>query len=292
MSLSSYNLLCVIAEKGSLANAAKYLHISPSAASHAVNALERELSVTLLKRDRNGASLTVNGEMLLPYIRSVVQADNLLAEEAARISGLEKGIVRIGVFESILRHWMPDILKIYSKEHPNIYVQIHQAGYSEVEQMLAVGTLDLGFVSLPTQECFSTVTLTHYRLLCITPPDFQPEKEGVMTPDDIRRSKLIISKRGYDRGMETYIKSNHLDINLWHDIDLDSAAITLVECGLGVSILPKLVLDVHPGNYKAYPLKSNPYRTIALATNRQQPESHASAKLLGTIVDYIEKISS
>ncbi|MCI8502531.1 MAG: LysR family transcriptional regulator [Dorea sp.] len=292
MSLSSYNLLCVIAEKGSLANAAKYLHISPSAASHAVNALERELSVTLLKRDRNGASLTVNGEMLLPYIQSVVQADNLLAEEAARISGLEKGIVRIGVFESILRHWMPDILKIYSKEHPNIYVQIHQAGYSEVEQMLAVGTLDLGFVSLPTQECFSTVTLTHDRLLCITPPDFQPEKEGVMTPDDIRRSKLIISKRGYDRGMETYIKSNHLDINLWHDIDLDSAAITLVECGLGVSILPKLVLDVHPGNYKAYPLKSNPYRTIALATNRQQPESHASAKLLGTIVDYIEKISS
>lgn len=292
MSLSSYNLLCVIAEKGSLANAAKYLHISPSAASHAVNALEKELSVTLLKRDRNGASLTVSGEMLLPYIRGVVQADNLLVEEAARISGLEKGIVRIGVYESILRHWMPDILRIYSREHPNIHVQIHQAGYSEVEQMLAVGTLDLGFVSLPTQDFFSTVTLTHDRLLCITPLDFQPEKEGVMTPDDIRRSKLIISKRGYDRGMEAYIKSNHLDINLWHDIDLDSAAIALVECGLGVSILPRLVLDVHPGNYKVYPLKSNPYRTIAIATNRQQPESHASAKLLNTIVDYIENISS
>ena len=55
MSMTAYRLFCVIAEERNMSRAAQQLHITPSAATHAMNALERSLGFPLLNRDRNGA---------------------------------------------------------------------------------------------------------------------------------------------------------------------------------------------------------------------------------------------
>lgn len=78
MSMTAYRLFCVIAEERNMSRAAQQLHITPSAATHAMNALERSLGFPLLNRDRNGVSLTSYGELLLPKFQAVLEEPSTL----------------------------------------------------------------------------------------------------------------------------------------------------------------------------------------------------------------------
>lgn len=292
MSLSSYQLFCVIAEQKNMSRAAELMHITPSAATHAMNALEKSLGFPLLNRDRSGVTLTSGGELLLPQIRAVLDEEARLQEMAAKLNGMEKGRIRLGVLDSVCTNWLPSILSAFHQKYPNIEVQIYQDGYYAIEEMLSEGILDIGFVSLPTSERFSTITLLHDRLLCIAPLDFVPEAPPYVTPEDLRTRPLILSQRGYDRSIQTFLERNHLEPSPQHHITLESSVIALVEGGMGCSIMPELVLKRHPGQYQIFPLSSNKYRTIGLAVLRDRTRSLANQKMIEEIRLLIDKKSN
>ena len=89
MSLTAYQIFCTIAEQKNMTKAAELLHITPSAVTHSMNALEKSLGFALLNRDRGGATLTAHGEMLLPRFRAILLEEQRLQEEVAQINGLE-----------------------------------------------------------------------------------------------------------------------------------------------------------------------------------------------------------
>lgn len=292
MSLSSYQLFCVIAEQKNMSRAAELMHITPSAATHAMNALEKSLGFPLLNRDRSGISLTSGGELLLPQIRAVLDEEARLQEMVDKLNGMEKGRIRLGVLDSVCTNWLPSILSTFHQKYPNIEVQIYQDGYRAIEEMLLEGMLDIGFVSLPTSDRFSTITLLHDRLLCIAPPDFTPKNPPYVSMEDLRTQPLILSQRGYDRSIRTFIERNYLEPSPQHNITLESSVIALVEGGMGCSIMPELVLKRHPGQYQIFPLSSNTYRTIGLAVLRDRTISLANHKMIEEIRLLLERNSS
>jgi DNA-binding transcriptional LysR family regulator len=289
VSLSAYHLFSTIAEYGNMTKAAEALHITPSAASHAISALERSFGFPLLYRDRNGATLTTDGKLLLPQIRSILSQEKNLQEYVSQIKGLEKGCVSVGVFDSVCRNWIPRILHTFYNKYPHIEVRVYQEGYRAIENMLLEGTLDIGFLSLPTSsERFSTITLAHDRLLCVTPPDYVPPNKTYVTLQDLEEMTLILPQRGYDHTTRTFLAENQLQQDERYFITLDNSVIALVENGLGCSIMPELVLQNCAGNYKALPLENNIYRTIALATVRGKTVSLASEKMIQEIRDQVK----
>ncbi|MGI5962372.1 MAG: LysR family transcriptional regulator [Lawsonibacter sp.] len=288
MSLAEYRLFCTIAEQKSMARAAEILHITPSAATHAMNALEKTTGFPLLNRDRGGITLTAHGELLLPRFRAILLEEERLKEEISQINGLGKGCVRIGVFDSVCTNWLPDVLNSFNKKYPNIEVRVYQGGYTDIEEMLMDSMLDIGFVSLPTSERFSTITLLHDRLFCIAPLSFKPKDPPYVTPEDLRSVPLILAQRGYDRNIREFLAQNQLDISRQHDIALESSAIALVEAGMGCSIFPELVLKRHPGNYQVFPLINNKYRTIALAVLKGKRMTLANSKMIQEIRSLVE----
>lgn len=292
MSLAAYQLLCTIAEQKNMARAAELLHITPSAATHAMNTLEKALGFSLLNRDRGGITLTAHGEMLLPRFRAILLEEEKLQEEISQINGLEKGCVRIGVFDSVCTNWLPDILNSFHKKYPNIEVRVYQGGYQDIEEMLMDALLDIGFVSLPTSERFSTITLLHDRLFCIAPHGFSPKDPPYVTPEDLRRVPLIMAQRGYDRNIREFVEQHQLQTSRQHDIALESSAIALVEAGMGCSVFPELVLKRHPGNYQVFPLINNKYRTIALAVLKDKKVSLANSKMIQEVRLMVEKNST
>ena len=126
MSLSSYQILNTVIEQKSLARAAQILSITPSAVSHSLNALEAEFGFPLLRRGRSGIALTENGEALLKHIQMVLADEELLREEVALINGLERGIVKIGTFNSVCSSWIPDILGSFCAKHPLFKFNVFQ----------------------------------------------------------------------------------------------------------------------------------------------------------------------
>ncbi|MCI8423771.1 MAG: LysR family transcriptional regulator [Lawsonibacter sp.] len=292
MSLATYKLFCTIAEQKNMAQSAELLHITPSAATHAMNSLEKTLGFTLLNRDRRGVTLTAYGEMLLPRFRAILQEEENLQEEISQINGLEKGCVRIGVFDSVCTSWLPTILGSFKKKYPRIEVQVYQGGYQDIEDKLKFALLDMGFVSLPTSDQFNTITLLHDRLLCVAPQDYFPKTPPYVTPNDLRQVPLIIAKRGYDRNISDFFEQNQLFCSQQHNIASESSAIAMVEAGMGCSIFPELALKIHPGNYKVFPLINNEYRTIALATLKEKRPSLAGSKMIQEIRSILETYST
>lgn len=288
VSLTAYQIFCTIAEQKNMTKAAELLHITPSAVTHSMNALEKSLGFALLNRDRGGATLTAHGEMLLPRFRAILLEEQRLQEEVAQINGLEKGCVRIGALNSVCIQWLPDILMSFHSKYPNIEVRVYQGGYQEIEDMVEDSRLDLGFVSMPTSEHFHTITLFHDRLFCVMPQGFVPQEPPYVRAEELRDLPLILAKRGYDRNIQEFIEDNQLTVSEQHDIALESAVIALVESGMGYSILPEMTLKHQPGNYQTFPLIHNKYRTIGLTVSKDKKPSLATQKMIQEIRDKIE----
>ena len=111
MSLWDYKILDLIVKEGNLRKAAESMHLTPAAVSHSLAKLEKEFGLPLFVRGRRSMELTQYGKMLLPHIRTILDADMRLHSELQRIKGDMNGLVRIGVINSVCCAWLPAILQ-------------------------------------------------------------------------------------------------------------------------------------------------------------------------------------
>ena len=90
MSLVKYEILTKVAEVASFTKAADALGLTQSAVSHAVSSLEKEFGFALIHRSRVGVTLTSEGQTMLRAMRQVLDAQELLQQEAAHIHGVTR----------------------------------------------------------------------------------------------------------------------------------------------------------------------------------------------------------
>ncbi len=138
MSNFMYQAFSEVAKQKAFVTAAKVLNVTPSAISHSINGLEKELGFALFFRNRNGVQLTSAGEKILPIVRELLNTEDKLLEEAARINGLDQGRLRIGAFSSVCINWLPDMINTFKKNHPEIEVSVWQGNFNEVIQLWLV----------------------------------------------------------------------------------------------------------------------------------------------------------
>ena len=169
MTLDKYQTLMSVVDCGSLTRAAAELGVTQSAVSHSLDSLEKELGFTVIRRSRAGVQLTNEGERLLPAVRSVLAAAEQLNQTASSIRGLESGTVRIGAFTSVAVHWLPPVLKEFQQDYPKVDFKLLNGDYHDVEQWLADGSVDVGFVAMPAGVDCECIPLLEDRLLAILP---------------------------------------------------------------------------------------------------------------------------
>ena len=133
-------------EYGSFTKASEILNYSQSGISRMINDLETEWKVTLLERSKTGVKLTSDGLKLLPHAKAVVSEYEKLQMEVDALNGLQSGIIRIGTFSSVATHWLPNIIKEFQKDYPNIDYELLLGDYTEIEEWIHIGRVDLGFL--------------------------------------------------------------------------------------------------------------------------------------------------
>lgn len=159
MNLFKYKVFLSVIEAGSFTKAGELLNLTQSAISHAVSALEQELGLTLLIRGRSGIQLTSNGERLMKHFREIIQMNEKLYQEVALIKGLETGTVKIGTFSSVSIHWLPGIIQKFNEQFPFIELKLLDGNYHDIENWIASGEADFGFVNLPTLDGLEVLPL-------------------------------------------------------------------------------------------------------------------------------------
>ena len=232
MTLFSYEIFDAVARQGSFNKAAQQLHLTPSAISHAIAVMEEELGFALFNRGKNGVSMTSYGASLYPSIRDVLNSDEALKQSIARLNGLEKGKVKLGVFNSVCASLLPGLLKSFAAHYPQIEIEVYQGTYDDVKEWLRTGQVDIAFLSSTCREEFNLTELFREPLLCIVPQDWPEPQDGVMTPALMNGQSFVVQCDATDAEMRQFLKKYKIGTERrCHVID-DQSNIAMVKPGL------------------------------------------------------------
>ena len=288
MTLLSYEIFNQIIEQGNFARTAEVMNLTPSAISHAVSAMEEEIGTEVFVRDKNGVKLTPTGEQLYPYVRRVLRASNDFEDALDRMRGLESGIVKIGCTNTVCTAWMPEIIIGFKQIHPGIEVQVAQGSYSDVNEWTKRGVIDMGIISEKACTDLDFEKLYEDELLCVTPKDYFKENSKEITPSALEHQPFVVQQDSYDKDINSYLYSHNLEIRANCRISDEQSTLAMVECGEGVSIMPKMFMDASSYDVDTYPLKPKEYRILGLFYSDRTILSTAARALLKHIREYVK----
>ncbi len=285
-----YLALQKIVEMGSFSKAAEFLGYTQSGISQMIASLENELSIKLLNRSRNGATLTHEGKELYPYIEKTIYQYFAMQEKAKDIKGLETGIIRMGAFSSITAHWMPGLLKEFQKKYPKVEFIINQGDYSIIQDWIKTGAIDFGFVS-PHAASGLEITAEKKGALLAVLPENHPLAELDTVPLKLlaKEPYILVEEGHYYESLEAF-KSIGVVPNVRYTVHDDYSIMTMVEAGLGVSILAELILQRINYNIVARPLDPPLTRTFAIAYKDENSLPMASKRFIKFIKEHLEEL--
>lgn len=225
-------------------------------------------------------SLTSDGFRLLARAKKLCEEYRKLQMEVDDLHGVQSGLIRIGTFSSVATHWLPNIIKAFQKDHPGIDYELLLGDYAEIEEWIAEGRVDCGFVRLPTRPAFETIPLARDDLLAVL-PEGHPLAESERVPASALCSEpFILLERGARTDVTEIFEREGLSPRVRFTTWDDYAIMSMVESGLGISILPELILRRIPYRIVAKKLAVPAYREIGLALRERKSASLAVKKFI------------
>ena len=150
--------------------------------------------------------------------------------------------------------------------------------------------VDLAFLSATCREEFNLTELFREPLLCIVPQDWPEPPNGIMTPELMNGQSFVVQCDATDAEMRQFLKKYGLSTERrCHVID-DQSNIAMVEAGLGISIMPRMLLRSCTAAVKIYPIKPEEYRVVGLAVQRPTAMAPAVEQMFRHIVDFCRQM--
>lgn len=284
VNIQKYMAFIKTVEYGSFTKAAEALSYSQSGISRMIHDLEKEWKLSLLERDRSGVRLTSDGLKLLPYAKNVCNEYQKLQMQVDELNGLESGLIRIGTFSSVATHWLPNIIKAFQKDFPDIEYELLLGDYREIEEWIVDGRVDFGFLRLPTRPDLETLILEQDKLLAILPENHPMAECDRFPVTALCEEPFILLEKGANAEISEIFERNHLIPKIHFTTWDDYAIMSMVESGLGISILPELILKRIPYHIISKELDVPAHRTIGIAFRDKKNISSATRKF----IDYLQ----
>ena len=271
-------------EQGSFTRAARELDYAQSSISKMVADLESEWGMMLLERSKSGVCLTSAGEQVMPFLRKVLNDHQELVGQIDRMNGIETGVVRIGTFASVAINGLPNIFAVLQKDYPGIEYEMLLGDYDEVEHWIDEGRVDCGFLRLPTLPKFDTLLLKQDEYKAVLPMGHPLAAKETVAVEELDGLPFLLLEHGGKTEVSDLLERTHVQPDVRFTTWEDFAIMAMVEKGLGVSILPDLILQRIPYRIEVRPLQQPYYRPIVLAMKQQ-------AHLTPAVQKFIEYLS-
>lgn len=286
MQLISYKIIITVYEQKSFQKASELLRMTPSAISHTISNVEKELGFPLFTRNKSGVTITSYGESLLPAFRNVINSNDFLKQAISQINGLEKGTVKIGCFNSVCTNWIPSLVHDFNTIYPHIAIKIFQGTYDDIIDWLKSGIVDLGFLSVSSAGKLPIYPLYNDRLVCVVPKNYPVSHKDYIALDEIKDEDFVIQRTVCDADIQNYFTTHHLKIkSAYHVVD-DLSTVALVSHGFGICLMPKLVMQDISYPVDIYPIKPDASRVIGISALKAECMSPAVKRMYDFIIHY------
>ncbi len=140
-----------VADNRSFSEAALNLHLTQSAVSRRIAALERGLGVRLFDRVGRSVTLTEAGATLLPRARRILGEIDDSRTLLSNLRGDVGGSLRLGTSHHIGLHRLPDVLRAFSERHPDVVLELHFLDSEAAHDLLLQAQIELAVVTLPPE---------------------------------------------------------------------------------------------------------------------------------------------
>lgn len=277
------------AETGSFSRAAEMLRYTPSGVNQLVTALEKEIGFSLFSRSTKGVALTANGQLLLPVIREILHQEDKLFELSAQMNGLLIGTVTIAAYSSIATHWLPSVIRDFQENYPHVEIKLMEGIWQEVSQWLEERTADIGFLSYQENMPFEWIPLAEDPMLALLPRNHPLAGADCYPLKRCEQDSFIMPALGCDDDVEALFARNHVDPNIRYTTIENFSAMSMVEQGLGVSVMNKLITEKRICDVAMIPIDPPASITLGVALHSRADASPAVKMFLKYAVRMLTK---
>ena len=225
------------AKHGSLSKAAQDFSYTPSALSHLLASFEEELGVRLFKRSAKGVALSAHGEALLPKFEEMLLAEKGISDTVTALIAETGSEVRIAAYSSISRNFLSRFLADFKKEHPEIRLSVHVA--DDLSGWLEEGRADVIFADNNVLSDKELVPIATDRYWAVAPEGLLDGKESI-TREELYELPHIFTDDEY---LQTVFEKSRFRELIYFKSDDDHAVVQMVRAGMGVAVMPELVLQ-------------------------------------------------
>ena len=233
-----------VVKLGSFRGAAQRLNTTQPAISQRIAQLEREIGVKLLNRDHRVASPTSSGRQLMVYAEKLI---GLRAEMMAEVGDRSamRGVLRLGVAETIVHTWLPKLVKSVNEVYPNLSLEIEVDITPNLSARLLAQEIELAFVvgPLSTPGVQSRV-LCDYQVGFLASPALGLGK-GPVTRQDLAKFPMITFPRKtqpYEAVRAVFNRPDLPPIRLHASASLATVIHMAIE-GLGIAVIPNAIVQ-------------------------------------------------
>lgn len=242
MEMSQLRTFRTIAETLNFTRAAERLHLTQSAISHQIKALERELGEPLFIRAKRGVKLSPAGKLALEYAERILDDADALRERVGGREGVLQGRVRVAAATQAFVNLFANLFEQFMRRHAEVELSFRTT--PSTDQTLADilnGTADVGFASLPVYSPALQVTELFTDELCVVVgSEHKLASKSSITVREIEAERLILFERGASvrRATDEFFKRVNLKARLTLESNDTYFIKHMVANGLGISLLP------------------------------------------------------
>lgn len=293
MDTKKIKALLTAVECGSLTSAAESLRYTQSGLTHMMNALEDELGVSILVRNKTGVRLSPAGMSMLEDMKALVAASDALERDAELLRQQSYSMLRVGAYSSVSVHWVPSILEEYKLMSPEYNTSISMNDIRQTYDAVKNDQLDVAFVSYQEElmSGLEWVPLRDDELLAVLPGKYSRE-EGSFPVEFFSGLDFLMPKGGFDMDiMPIFAGLPQEKLPQFRYTNMDDAAIvSMAAHGLGVSVLSELVLQDTKDSTAIVPLSPPGYRRLGIIYKSRSGSDRTIRRFISCAQDVLRKM--
>ena len=246
MELSELRAFVAIKETGSFSGAAKSIHLTQPAISKRIQTMEQHLDISLFDRIGKSVQLTEAGQSLIPSYRRILDE---LKESERIISNLRettRGHLRFATSHHIGLHRLPAVLRQFSKDYPDVDLELQFMDSEQACQQVLHGDIELGIVTLPTQpdERLTLQNVWHDPMHCVVAADHTlASSEKITLAQLLSQPSILPSSDTYTRALINRALKLDDNTNILMETNYLETIKAMVETGIGWGVIPGSMLD-------------------------------------------------
>jgi len=242
MELSQLRTFRVVAETLNFTRAAERLHLTQSAVSHQIKALEKELGEPLFIRTKRGVKVSQVGKVALEHAERILDEAEAMLENVSGREHTAIGRVRAAAATQAFVHLFAPLFESFMRKHPRIELSFRTTvSTDQTVTDILDGAADVGFASVPVYSPTLHVTqLFEDELVLVVGKKHPLANQQEVTVEQLEGERLILFERGASirRTTDAFLKEANIRLKPALESNDTYFIKLMVEHGLGVSLLP------------------------------------------------------